>query len=241
MARWQRRRQPADRHRTQHRHGAAAVVCVVMADDHAIEACDASRPQVGHHDAIARIDVIRERRSGIEQQCMGLRCGPRPRGPGRRPAPSSRPRPAPGPFGMERNSGSSNPAPTQRAGNPRGSSIQSAPATASGTAHAGGACCCHTASGTAFSHSSSAMQIAIAACAHTAIQLPGSTAASSESGTTMRLTSGNGEGVGERRDQGDLLEQGEQQGYQGDRHRPLGSHPCPQPVHPTDACRHRRA
>src|SRR5258706_4342182 len=92
--------------------------------------------------------------------------------------------------GIDRNSGNIITAPTQRAGKPLGSSIQSAPATAIGTAHPGGACCCHTASGRSLSARSKNMQNAMTRCAAWAIQSSGSTDAASASGTTIRLTSG---------------------------------------------------
>ncbi len=64
----QRRKQPSDRHRLQHRDRAAAVIGIGVADHHSRQSAHAGRPQVRHDDAAAAVDLRAECGSGIVEQ-----------------------------------------------------------------------------------------------------------------------------------------------------------------------------
>ena len=80
--------------------------------------------------------------------------------------------------------------PSQRFGNPRGNSAQAPPASASSTAHPGGAACCHTARGSAAIQSTASIMPVVMAWARNNKGSSRGRQPASASGVMRKLTSG---------------------------------------------------
>jgi len=111
------------------------MVAVVMGHDERVQAVDALAAEVRKDDAAAAVRKSVERRAGIVEQRVFFRA--REHGKPLAHVEHGDPELE---GGETPKSGSTSGTPSQRAGNPRGSSIQAIPASASGTVHARGAC-----------------------------------------------------------------------------------------------------
>ena len=154
MIRGQRRREPIHRHGLQQRQRAAAVIGVLVRDDHGAQARDARRAQERRDDAAAGVGVVGEARAGVVEQRVPVRLARRRRAPAPRRAPSSGMSTAPAAAAAPRTAAGTRRRPA------RGRARRAArPATARPPARpppptSGGACCCHTAPDKPDSHSS---------------------------------------------------------------------------------------
>ena len=216
MIRRQRRREPVHRHRLQQRQRAAAVIGVLMRDDHRVERADAGGAQERRDDAAAGIGLVVEARAGVVEQRVRVRLHARRRGPARRRAPSCGTCRGAGGAAARRTAATNQTTPSARPGTPRGAASHATPSSAAATAHGGGACCCHTAAGERASHSSGTISAANTACAACHSRSSGSTIPASASGTTTKRDHRNRQRVGERRDQRHLLEQRQRHRHEAD-------------------------
>src|SRR6516225_4297023 len=69
----QRRRKPPHRHGVEQRERAAAVIGVLMADDHAVQMRDACGAEHRRNDAVAGIRCFVEARPGVVEERVGMR------------------------------------------------------------------------------------------------------------------------------------------------------------------------
>ena len=194
---------------------------------------DADRAQHGCDDAIAGVGGVVEARSGIVEQCMlPVRLHQNREALARRPAPSGGTRRALAAAARRRTKVSATRSPSHLPGTPRGASNHRTPSDPAIAAHAGGACCCHTAAGSVLSSSRKLATYANTSCATTSNRSHGTTIAASVKGHHDERDERNGDRIRQRGDDRYLLEETSMSGISpsGDRRlRTRGLAPQPAP------------